>query len=35
MQVNCDNVLGLSAPGVLDALKTRLSSFQLASTDPE
>lgn len=32
--IHCDSVLGLSAPGVLDALKTRLSSFQLASTDP-
>jgi HAD domain in Swiss Army Knife RNA repair proteins len=33
--IHCDSVLGISAPGVLDALKTRLSSFQLASTDPE
>lgn len=32
--IHCDNVLGLSAPGVLDALKTRLLHFQLASTDP-
>lgn len=33
--IHCDSVLGISAPGVLDALKERLTLFQRASTDPE
>lgn len=31
--IHCDNVLGISAPGVLDALRQRLSLFRPASTD--
>ena len=33
--IHCDSVLGLSAPGVLDALETRLLHFQHASNDPQ
>lgn len=32
--IHCDSALGISEPRVLDALETRLASFQRASTGP-